>query len=156
MSGAYFQFYTNIAYRWAERIIAIRAGASYSGYEDYVQRKVLQPAGIAYAALARRTTATGCSRAIAPRSRSTSTTISREVTSTTHGATFTIARLTRHAWCRGLQFRPATMVAPVDGCFRQEYLRMLQSTKPRLRPRTCSTSRPVMAPGPTACSLGRR
>lgn len=52
VNGAYFQFYTNLAYCWAERVIAIRAGAAYSGYEDYVQKRVLQPAGIAYAALA--------------------------------------------------------------------------------------------------------
>ena len=41
--GAYYQYYTNIAYCWAERVIEIRSGAS---YEDYVLNKVLRPLGI--------------------------------------------------------------------------------------------------------------
>ncbi len=42
-SGAYYQYYTNMAYCWAERVIEIRSGMS---YEDYVLAKVLRPLGI--------------------------------------------------------------------------------------------------------------
>jgi CubicO group peptidase (beta-lactamase class C family) len=41
--GAYYQSYTNIAYCWAERVIEIRSGMA---YEDYVRSKVLAPLGI--------------------------------------------------------------------------------------------------------------
>ena len=41
--GSYYQYYTNIAYCWAERVIEIRSGMS---YEDYVLNKVLRPLGI--------------------------------------------------------------------------------------------------------------
>jgi CubicO group peptidase (beta-lactamase class C family) len=49
VSGSYYQFYTNIAYCWAERVIEIRSGMS---YEDYVRAKVLRQLGIVNAYLA--------------------------------------------------------------------------------------------------------
>lgn len=41
--GNYYQYYTNVAYCWAERVIEIRSGMT---YEDYVLSKVLRPMGI--------------------------------------------------------------------------------------------------------------
>ncbi len=41
--GSYYQFYSNIVYCWASRIIEIKSGMT---YEDYVLQKVLRPAGI--------------------------------------------------------------------------------------------------------------
>lgn len=135
VSGAYFQFYTNIAYCWAERIIAIRAGASYSGYEDYVQKKVLQPAGIAYAALAR---ADNRDR-LQP---GDSTTLEINEYYDQPGSYLD------YAWCdvydrapyspcvvpRPTNFRPRDYGGAGGWVFSaQEYLRMLQSTKLRLR-----------------------
>jgi len=41
--GTYYQYYTNLAYCWASRIVELRSGLN---YEDYVLQKVLRPAGI--------------------------------------------------------------------------------------------------------------
>jgi CubicO group peptidase (beta-lactamase class C family) len=48
-SGEYFQYYTNTAFCWAQRVIEIKSGMS---YEDYVRQKVLSPLGIDYARIA--------------------------------------------------------------------------------------------------------
>jgi len=42
-SGSYYQFYSNIVYCWASRIVEIKTGMT---FEDYVLQKVLRPAGI--------------------------------------------------------------------------------------------------------------
>ena len=135
VSSAYFQFYTNIAYCWAERVIAIRAGAGYTGYEDYVQKRVLQPAGIAYASLAR---ADNRDR-LQPGDASTA-----EINEYYDQPGSFLA----YAWCdvyarapyspcvvpRPTNFRPRDYGGAGGWVFSaQEYLRMLQSTKQRLR-----------------------
>ncbi len=45
-SGEYYQYYTNLAYCWASRVIEIKSGMT---YEDYIRAKVLAPMGIDYA-----------------------------------------------------------------------------------------------------------
>jgi CubicO group peptidase (beta-lactamase class C family) len=44
--GEYYQYYTNTAFCWAQRVIEIKSGMN---YEDYVRQKVLSPLGIDYA-----------------------------------------------------------------------------------------------------------
>jgi CubicO group peptidase (beta-lactamase class C family) len=43
VNGAYYQFYTNMAYCWMSRIVEIKSGMS---FEAYVKQKVLAPLGV--------------------------------------------------------------------------------------------------------------
>ncbi len=47
--ATYYQYYTNTAFCWAQRVIEIKSGMT---YEDYVRQKVLSPLGIDYARIA--------------------------------------------------------------------------------------------------------
>ncbi|GEM_PF-2465034 len=131
-SGAYFQYYTNIAYCWAERVIEIRSGMS---YEDYVLNKVLRPAGIDFARLALADT-----RDRLYTGDSAKAEINEYYDQPASSLTYIWCALYEHAPnspCvvpRPSSFRPRDYGGAGGWVFSApEYLRMLQSTKSRLR-----------------------
>ena len=138
-SGAYHQTYTNHVYCWAERVIEIRSGMA---YEDYVRAKVLAPLGVEKPRLANNDVMarwyTGD-----PANAEINAYYDQPITNNP-GATLV------SNWCALFEGTPAPpgCVASRPNSYRahdyggaggwvfsaQEYLRMLQSTKARLRP----------------------